>query len=430
MLDTDALLRKTSRRILLAVGVLVAFVVIWGGLVPLQGAIVSVGTVAVDGNVKKVQHQTGGIVGALLVHEGSRVAAGDVVARLDDTQTRANLGVIRSDLLAQRARAARLVAERDDLDVVRLAVANGGDSEEFPRSLIDSERMLFEARRLAREGQRAQFRERVAQIGKEMQGGEMQLQATRQQLAIAVSERQSLEPLRHQGLVQTQRLNVLEREIARNEGLVGETVARIEQARARLRETEVQLAQIDRDRVAEASKDLREVEAKIAELSERRTAGEDQLRRVDIRAPASGVVHEMSAHTVGGVVGPGEPLMLIVPEPDDLIVEARVAPQDIDQIHPMQPARLRFTSFNQRTTPELAGVVFRIGPDTSKDQQTGAASYTVAIRLKHGEAAKLKGAALTPGMQAETFMATGERTALSFLLKPLSDNILKVFAGR
>lgn len=432
MLDTDSAIKGQARIAAWAIGLLGGAAVLWGTLYPLDGAVVTVGTVTVDGNVKKVQHQTGGIIGEVTVREGSRVTAGDVVARLDATQTRATLGVILSDLMAQRARAVRLMAERDDAKdlIYPPAMTTAAANDPAMRQALDSELNLFAARRNARQGMKSQLRERIAQTEKELQGTDMQLRATSELLSIAVEERQALEPLRLKGLVQKPRLTSLEREIARSEGTIGDAKARIEQARGKMRETEVQIEQIDRERVSEANKEMREAEAKIAELSERRTAGEDLLRRVDIKAPASGTVHELAVHTVGGVINPGEPLMLIVPYPQVLVIETKVAPQDIDQVHLDQQARVRFTSFNQQLTPEFLGSVFRISPSTTKDQQTGATFYTVGVRLADGQADKLKGVQLVPGMFAETFISTASRTALSFLFKPLTDNVIKVFSGR
>ncbi len=432
MLETDKHIRDSARSASWVIALLAGSTLIWGGLFPLAGAVVSLGTVTVEGNVKKVQHPTGGIVGELMVKEGSRVKHGDVVARLDATQTRANLGVVVGDMLAQRARMLRLLAERDDLADLRFTaeLLAAATVDPTTRQAIDSETQLFIARRTVREGQKSQLRERVSQTEKEMQGTEMQMRATSEQLAIAAEERLALEPLRLKGLVQKPRLTALDREISRSEGIIGDAKSRLEQGRAKIRETETQIMQVDRDRISETNKELREAEAKLVELIERRKLAEDQLQRVDIRATASGIVHEMNVHTVGGVVNQGEPLMLIVPDPQELVVEAKIAPQDIDQIHDKQPARIRFTSFNQRITPEVIGSVFRISPNTTKDQQTGATYYTVGLRLAEGEAEKLKGSNLAPGMLAETFITTADRTALSFLFKPLTDNFIKVFAGR
>ncbi len=231
-------------------------------------------------------------------------------------------------------------------------------------------------------------------------------------------------------LISMQRWNALERDIARNTSLVGEAEARIAQVKERISEVDVQITQVDRERVAEANKEMRETETKIAELQERRAAAEDQLRRVDIKAPASGIVHELAFHTVGGIVNQGEPLMVIVPENGALIVETRVPPHEIDQVRKDQPTRVRFTSFNQRTTPELDGTVFRISPNTTPDRATGQPFFTVGIRIVDGQSAKLNGSSLLPGMVADTFITTDARTVMSFLLRPLYDNFQRVFSGR
>jgi HlyD family secretion protein len=432
MLATDTFITHYARMSFWAIVLLFGGAMAWGGFVPLDGAIVTNGTVVIDGNIKKVQHQTGGIIGAILVKEGSRVKEGDVVARLDETQTRATLGIILSDQMTHRARASRLRAERDDqaqiqfpADVVVLSQTDAG-----VKAVLDSETGLFRSRRSAREGMKQQLAERMDQFVQEQDGMEKQHQSTLEQQVIAKDERTMLEPLRLKGLVQRPRLTALDREIARNDGILGDATARMGQSRARVREVEAQIGQVDRERLAEVTKELREAEAKIAELTERRVAAEDQLRRVDIKAPASGVVHELQVHTVGGVINQIEPLMLIVPEPDNLLVEARVSPVDRDQIRTDQPARLRFTSFNQRTTPEFNGLVTQISPNTSRDQQTGSTFYTVRLRLVEGQDEKFQGQVLLPGMLADAFITTDPRTALSFLIKPLTDNFYKVFAGR
>lgn len=432
MLHTEQEISRYARIARYTVIGLVAFALVWGGLVPLEGAVVTSGTVTVDGNVKKVQHQQGGIVGALLVREGQKVKEGDVVLRLDDTQTKSNLGIVQSELTTQRVRVARLVAEREDLAEIAFppGLANATVPAPQIEAVIASETKLFNARRTAREGLKTQLRQRIQQSLKEIEGTELQLRATSEQLAIALEERQALEPLRLKGLVQKPRLTNLEREIARNEGIVGDAQSRIDSAKARIREVEVQIGQVDRERIAEANKDLREAEARVAELEERARAAEDILRRVEVRAPASGMVHELATHTIGGVVGPGEAIMLIVPDPESLVIEARVLPQDIDQVKVDQSARVRFTAFNQRLTPEVFGAVSRVSPNTSRDQQTGLTFYTVGVRLLAEEVRRLDGAQLLPGMIAETFIVTTPRTALSFLLKPITDNFIKVFSGR
>lgn len=432
MLNTEELLGKQIRVALIALGTIAGSFTLWSLFVPLDGAVAAVGTVVVDGNVKKVQHQTGGIVGALLVKEGSRVKEGDIVARLDDTQTRANLGVVANEMVAVRARIARLVAERDGLDAIQFPAQffPADTTDPLLRGAIDSERSFFLARRTAIRGTQSQLKERIGQLEKEIEGTDQQLRAARDQIAIAKSEYEALLPLREKGLVQKPRITSLEREISRFDGAIGDAVARIAQSKGKIAETEVQIAQVQRDRLSDVNKDLREAEAKLNELTERKMAAEDQLKRVEIRAPAAGVVHELAIHTVGGVVQAGEPLMIIVPDPDDLVVEARIQPKDIDQVHENQPSRLRFTSFNQRTTPELQGKVVRRSANTSIDKLNGQPFYTVAVKPNPDQLIRLNGAHLLPGMMAEAYITTDSRTAMSFLLKPLVDNWQRVFSAR
>lgn len=432
MLDTEEMLGRQIRTLLVALVTIAGSFMIWSLFVPLDGAVSSTGTVVVDGNIKKVQHQQGGIVGSLLVKEGAHVKEGDVIARLDDTQTRANLGVIANEMIAVRARIARLVAERDGTDDILFPpqLLSPGSTDPVVRNAIDSERSFFRARRTALLGTQAQLRERIGQLEKEVEGTDQQLRSSRDQIAIARSEHEALLPLREKGLVQKPRITSLEREISRFDGAIGDAIARIAQSRGKITETEVQIGQVLRDRLADVSKDLREAEAKLNELTERRMGAEDQLKRVEIRSPATGIVHELAVHTVGGVVQPGELLMTIVPDPDDLVVEARIQPKDIDQVHENQPSRLRFTSFNQRTTPELHGKVVRRSANTTLDKINGQPFYTVAVKPDPGQLERLNGAHLLPGMMAEAFITTESRTAMSFLMKPLVDNWQRVFSTR
>jgi membrane fusion protein, type I secretion system len=230
--------------------------------------------------------------------------------------------------------------------------------------------------------------------------------------------------------VQIQRVTALERDAARLEGERGQLIASTAQAKGKISEIELQILQIDQDLRSEVAKDLREVQGKIAELVERKVAAEDQLKRIDIRAPQDGMVHQSTVHTVGGVITPGEAIMLIVPEADALTVEAKLAPQDIDQVRVGQTAALRFSAFSQRTTPELDGVVSRVSADLTTDQRTGAAYYVVRITLSDSEIARLGGLRLVPGMPVEAFIKTGERTVLSYVMKPFTDQINRSFRSR
>src|SRR3954464_6034953 len=353
----------------------------WAATTELAGAVIAPGSLVVDSNVKKVQHPTGGVVGELRVRNGDAVRAGDILVRLDETVTRANLAVITKSMDELTARQARLKAEQDGREQVSFPpdlIARRAEPEIV--RLLGEEGRLFELRRAARQGQKAQLKERIAQLHEQIQGLNDQIVAKRREIELIGQELKGVRELWQKNLVPITRVTALERDAARLEGERGSLVSSIAQSKGKMTETELQILQIDQDLRTEVGKDLAEIRGKLAESVEKKVAAEDQLKRVDIRAPQDGIVHQMAVHTVGGVVtSNGEPLMLIVPNADALTVEARIQPQDIDQLHPGQSAVLRFSAFNQRTTPELNGEVSRISADVSQDSKTGTSFYTIRI---------------------------------------------------
>jgi HlyD family secretion protein len=424
MIRTVRGIRKNLSAALLVVVLLGGSATAWSVYMPLEGAVVAPGIVVVESNLRKVQHLAGGVVGALNVREGQKVEAGELVVRLDDTTTRASLGIVLNELTAFRARLARLRAERDGTDEpVFPEDLHGRGNEPDIAQVIEGERTLFRTRASTKTGQKQQLGERIKQLRDEITGLNEQMEALLKQLAIARDELKDLSDLYEKGLIQRPRITSLQREILGKEGTVGEIKAKVAQSLGRITEIELQILQLDRELANEVAKEIREVETRIAELQERRTAAEDQLKRVDIRAPISGIVHQLSVHTIGGVISASEPIMLVVPASETLIVEARVNPADIDQLQTGQETRIRFSAFNQRTTPEIMGVVSRIAGDLIREPQTGLAYYTAGIRVDPAEIAKLKGLKLLPGMPAEVYIKTGERTLVSYLLRPLLDQM-------
>jgi len=401
----------------------------WAALAHLSGAVIAPGTVVVDTNLKKVQHPTGGIVGELLVKDGVFVRNGDIIIRLDETVTRANLAVIVKSLDELEGRRARLEAERDQRPAVTFSdvLQQRQHNEPDILKIVEGEHRLFEARRASRLGQKAQLRERVAQSGLEIEGLEAQRAAKVAEIALIKSELVGVEELYSKNLVQLSRMTALQREATRLDGERGQFIAAIAQARGKIAETELQIIQLDQDLLTEVLKELREIEGKQGEYVERRIAAEDQLKRIDIRAPQDGIVHQLAVHTVGGVITAGEVLMLVVPQSDALTVEAHVSPQDIDQVSIGQEAVVRLSAFSQRTTPELFGKVTRVSADLTKDPQTQLSWYTVRVELPESELQRLGKLKLVPGMPAEAHIQTGERTALSYLVKPLTDQFAKAF---
>jgi len=403
-------------------------VVAWASTTDISGAVIAAGHVVVDSNVKKVQHPTGGVVVDLDVRDGDRVKKGEVVVRLDETVTRANLAVVTKGLDQLQARKARLEAERDGLNRITFpndlkARADQAEVEPITRG----ERRLFESRREAREGQKAQLQQRIEQLNKEFAGYEAQERAKSKEIKLIGHELESARKLWDKNLIPLTKYTALQRDAARLEGEHGVLVATQSRIKGRIAETKLEIIQIDRDMTSEVGRELRDTDAKIGELIERKVAAEDQLKRVEIRAPQDGTVYQLAVHAVGEVIGPGDPVMLIVPENDDLKVEAKIAPEDVDQLAIGQTAALRFSAFNQRTTPEIEGTVVRISPDTATDQRTGQSFYKVRIDVKASEIAKLGAIKLLPGMPVEVFVKTGERNVLSYLLKPLDDQIARAF---
>jgi HlyD family secretion protein len=400
----------------------------WAGTSEFAGAVIAQGQLVVDSNVKKVQHPTGGVVAELRVRDGDIVNAGDIVIKLDDTQTRANLAIVIKGLDEFAARRAREEAEIDGMESVIFPddlLARQSDPE-VNRMLV-GETKLFEIRRKTRDGLKAQLNERVSQSEEEIGGLIAQVASKDKQVEWIKKELEGVRELWSKQLVQFTRVTALEREQARLEGERGQLVASIAQSKGKIAETRIQILQIDQDMRTEDGKDLADIRGKSAELIEKKVAAEDQLKRVDIRAPQSGMVHQLDVHTVGGVVAAGAMIMLIVPEADKLIVEAKVQPQDIDQVHIGQPAALRFTTFNSRTTPELDGEVSVVSADVTQDQRTGASYYTVRIAVAPTEIARLGEVKLVPGMPVEVFVQTTVRTVVSYFVRPFRDQIAKVF---
>ena len=414
-----------------AVALLVVGIGGWAAATQISGAVIAPGKLVVDSNVKKVQHPTGGVVGELLVKEGDQVKQGDVVVRLDGTQARSSLAVVNKALDELVARQARNEAERDgDKSVIFPAdLVERKDDPEVAR-LMSGEQRLFEMRKAARDGQKAQLREQIQQLQLQIEGTQAQEAAKSKEVKLLMQELESVRVLWKQNLVQISRVTALERDAARLEGERASLVAAIAQGRGRIAELELKIHQIDQDLSTEVGKELAEIRAKKSELTERRVSAEDQLKRIDLVAPQDGRVFQRSVHTVGGVIQAGEPVMLIVPQTDTLIVEAKVAPHDIDQIHIGQHAVLRFAAFNQRTTPELNGEVIHIGADVAQDDKATEPYYSVRVRVSDGELARLDGLQLLAGMPVEVFIQTTPRTVASFLVKPLTDQLARAFRGR
>lgn len=426
----DDMLRHTVRTHMLfalfLTIVIVAGIGGWAAFTEISGAVVSSGTIVVETNTKQVQHREGGIVRDIRVKDGDVVEAGDLLIRLDDTVTRANLAVITKQLTDLTAQELRLAAERDDLRAIEWP-------EKRAASLGDVERgqqLLLEARQNSKEGRKNQLEEQIRQFNKQTEGLEAQVKAKTSEIDLIGEELGDLGGLLDKQLVSKSRVTALRREKARLDGEYGDLIAQIARTKEAISERHIQILQIEETYRAEVLENLQEVRSRIAQLEEQKIAAEDELTRVDILAPRNGYVHQLAVHTIGGVIAPGETILQIVPREDQLIVETQVRPVDIDQMSPGQQARVRFPSFDQRTTPELKAELLTISADLNQDERTGMSYYVARLVIDESELTKLGEHALIPGMPVETFLQTGDRTVLSYLVKPIRDQIAHALRER
>lgn len=398
----------------------------WAATANLTGAVIASGTFVVERNVKKVQHSYGGIVAKINVKNGDLVEAGDVLIRLDDTQIQAEIGIIRSQLTELRARAARLEAERDTRDSLTMPAGFEATSESAA-AVAAGEIRLFEESRRTRENQKHQLRLRTEQLEEEINGLSLQRQAKAGEIQLIQRELEQVRMLHQKQLTPVSRVYAMERDEMRLTGEHGSLVAQIARARGQISEIQVQILAVDENARAQAQRELRSVEARLAELAEREIATADKLKRIDLRAPQTGFVHELAVHTVGGVVTAAEQIMIIVPGDDDLTIQARISPADIDQVVVGRPAKLRLSAFNQQTTPELSGRVTHVAADITVDAKTAQQYYIVRLEMDDKDRRTVEDLKLVPGMPVEVFMSTGARTALSYLAKPITDQMTRAF---
>jgi HlyD family secretion protein len=400
----------------------------WAAFVPLAGAVVVPGNLVVQSNVKNIQHPTGGVVADIDVQDGSRVQTGELLLRLDATQARAGLQMVSKQLDELGAKIARLVAERDGLARIEVPAELASRSgNETVKSLLASEDSLFKARLIARQSQKDLLQGKVTQLTEEIVGLEAQLDSKARQLELIAGELTGVQELYDKHLVPLTRLTTLQRESARIDGERGQIVSSVAETKSKIGETQLQMIRAEQDFRTDVVKELGEAQGKEAELVERSVSARDLLDRIEIHAPVAGIVHQLAAHTIGGVIRAGDTIMEIVPDTEDLEIEARLQPKDIDQVRTGQPAFVRFSAFNQRVTPQLIGSVSYVSADTSRDQQTNAPYFTVRVILSDQERRRLAGQQLVPGMPAEVFMQTRSRTMMSYLFKPIADQMRRAF---
>ena len=429
--DTARSIRMYQLLALTALIVLFGGLSAWAAISKIKGAVIANGLVIVESNSKKVQHRDGGIIADIRVKQGDLVKAGDLLAVIDDTETKAELAIVEAVLTEYLARQARLEAESVDAAGIEFPdeLIRRKDEAKVAKIMLSQEK-LFTSRRAALNGQKEQLVQRIEQLKEEITGLEAQHVSRVEQLKLIEKELASMKKLEKKKLVRVTRVLALEREAARLTGEVGELIAQIARTKGRIGETKVQMLQIEQEMRSQVLTELRDTQTRVSELEERRVSARAKLQRTDIVAPQTGYVHELSIHTIGGVIASGETLMLIVPEADKLVIEAKVRPDDITQVHVGQNALVRLTAFDLRKTPQVTGEVVFVAADLTTPESPELPYYKVRIQMSAEELSKLGGEPLKPGMPVETFVQTGERSPLSFLLKPLSDQLAHVFRER
>lgn len=445
------------------VGVVLGFGV-WSALAMLQSAVVAPGILVTEGRTRAVQHLDGGIISVLAVRDGTSVKAGDLLVRLDATRHAAERAIVENRLYEALARQARLKAERDEapamtrpamLDAM-VAVdrqwANAGPpgaaavpglaeagvpadglappetGAEIADRVFTGQERLFQARRETLKAQVARLEAGIAQSREQIGGLEAQRAAALRQHVLIGRELEAARALSERGLMPTTRLLALERQQAELEGAIAARVADKAAIEQGIGQLQLQILELERDTREKVLTELREADANVQEQTEERIAAIDKLTRTDIRAPVSGRVNGLAFHTIGGVIKPGDVVMEIVPDNENLIVEARADPASVDRIHAGQPARIRLAAFDQHSTPELSGTLLVVSPDRLVDPQTGAPYYALKVGIDADELARLRPEqTLVPGMPADVFVVTGARTPLSYLTKPLTDQMARAF---
>ncbi|HHY49274.1 MAG TPA: HlyD family type I secretion periplasmic adaptor subunit [Alphaproteobacteria bacterium] len=410
------------------IGFLTVFVLVfgfgaWSVFTRIAGAVVGLGVVEVETKRQVVQHATGGVVGEIIAKEGQEVKAGDTLIVFDDTFDRAELKVIESQLFPLLGNRGRLLAEQTDSpepsfdpELVQRAKTNPTEAE-----IIRVQTELLKARRLTRDQQIDQLKERQTQVNQQIEGLNSRIEGLEKQIELIEGDLKGQRELLAKGLTQRARVTALERDLAEAQGNAEEARASIAESKARIAEIQLALINVSAQMREEAIKELNETDARVAELRERRNTILETLSRIEVKAPMGGKVFNTQIHAVRQVVRPAEPIMEIVPVNVKLVISVQVPPGQIDQVHVGQKAVIRFETFDRRRTPDLQGTVRRVSADIITNERTGQSYYTVQLTINPGEE-KFLGpqAEIIPGMPVEAFIQTTERTPFDYLVRPLT----------
>jgi HlyD family secretion protein len=413
----------------LTFAVLFAGIGAWAAVTKIAGAVVGAGALEVQGNRQVIQHPIGGVIRAIHARDGDEVDEGQILVEMEGDDLRPELDTVEGQWLEILARKSRLHAERDGLDTITFDDELVGRVETDPKivELLAAQRQQFEARRKLQSEETAQLDEQQAQIAKQSEGLVALAAATERQAELVQLEIDAQQTLHDKGLTEMTRLLTPQRELARLQGTAGQVESSLAENRGKIAELEIEKVRLTSKVREEAITELRDLEFREIELREKRRALIDQIAKLDLRAPVSGVVYGSTADTLRGVIRAAEPVMYVVPKDTPLIVRTRIDPIHIDQVHVGQEAVLRFSAFDQRTTPEVTGHVTGVSADAYHDERLGMSYYEADVALDDGMLEKLDHVTLMPGMPAETFIRTNDRSALSYFVKPLSDYFTRAF---
>lgn len=414
---------------MLAVLTLFGVLGVWGDFATISGAIISSGMIQVESLRQVVQHPQGGVVGAIDVKESDTVDAGQVLIRFDDTLLQSQLSTVDSQLKELLARRARLEAERDNLDSLEFSpeLVSLAQTDTATLQLMQGQTRLFEARRDTLRQQIEQLTERKAQIRLQIKGVQAQLAASSEQVVLISKELVDQQGLLDKGLAQASRVLSLQREASRLNGAIGELESSVARGEAQIIETDIQILQLSGQRREEAITTLRDLTYSEIEMVERKLSQDETLARMDVRAPMAGVVYGLTVHALRSVVRPADPILYVVPSDSPLVISSRIEAIHVDQVHVGQAASLRFSTFDQRTTPEIFGKVVKVSADVFRDEVTGGTYYSAEIEPNEGEMERLGDVELLPGMPVEAFIKTADRSPLSYLTKPFTDYFNRAF---
>jgi HlyD family secretion protein len=422
-----------TRELVLAGSALIGVFVIgfggWAVMAPLESAAVAAGSVVSASSRKTVQHLEGGIISAILVHDGDAVTAGQTLIRLDDTKARTTLLALRGQLWDAKAREARLIAERDGAATIDFpADLVAQQSEPAVAAALAGQQKIFDTRRSLVESKTAAIRERINQVHEEINGHQAEVVALEKRVALLQEEVGGVKQLVASGLERKSRLLQLERDLADADGKRGETLAQIARAKQTIAEAEIDILSLQNDRQKDVADELRETQKKGHELAEQTQAAADVLARDDIKAPENGTITDLRVHTPGGVINPGEALLDLVPQSDRLVIEVQLRPDDIDRVHEGLAAQVRLLPYKQRRTPPLDATVIYVSADRLIDKRTDRPYYTAKLRIDDKQLAALgDDVKMVPGMPSEAMIKTGETTVAAYALSPILDSFHRAF---